>query len=746
MKLKKYFLLTTEFPPFYGGGIATYCQHTVKMLTERGHEVTVILPDKNLEKESEIEEREANLRVLKFKPGGEYYRYLGWFFGLSYHFSEVVKRLIEEEGLPDIIEAQDYLGIAYYLLQRKYALERPFRELKVLITLHTPKFICDLYNEAPSYKFPEYTVGEAEKWCIKAADGVISPSEYLRRELKRFSEFKEVEIAVIRNPYKMAQLWNFPKEGKEVVFVGRLERRKGILELIEYMKTLWKEGWEIPLYLIGGDTWFYPKGMWMSQWLKKKYEPYFKEGFIIYVGKLPPKDLKERLRKNAKVGITPSLIEAFGYVILEFIETGVIPLVSNSGGMIEIIEKRGFIFNHGDESSFKEALKKIITMEEEALEELRDHYFEQAQRLCSYERVYEEKMSYLEKISQSGKRSIYPFLREIKLEKRESKDISEKTDEKEEVKDLLSIVIPYYNLGELLLETLKSVEESSYPLKEIIIVNDASSDPKSLEILRMLEESNKDLKIIHKPKNEGLALARNTGAMEARGEFLAFLDADDLVEREYFEWAIKILKEYSNISFVGCWLEYFEGSKGIWLTLNPEFPYILFHDSLNSQGLIIRRRDFLKYGLNDPKMKYGMEDYDMVINLLKNGKRGVVIPKTLFKYRVRKESMLRQFTPYTYLYLYNLLVEKHKDLYQLFGPELFNLQNANGPAFMIDNPTWESFLWYRVIEKKEREERIEDISVNIPYEYKEALKTLWNKKWFRLSAKLAFKVFKKFLK
>ncbi len=740
--IKRYFILTTEYPPFYGGGIATYCKHTVKMLTERGIEVTVILPDESLENNLSIEENK-NLRVVRFKPGGGFFNYLGWLLGLSYQFSELVKELVEKEGLPDLVEAQDYLGIAYYILQRKYALEDPFRNLRVLITLHTPKFICDLYNEAPVYKFPDFTVGEAERWCIKSADGVVSPSEYLKRELLKFQELKGINLEVVRNPYEVEDFEETSGEKRDLVFVGRLEKRKGILELIELMKGVWQEGWEIPLYLIGGDTWFHPKGRWMSQWLKEKYGYYFREGFLVYAGKLSPLELKKRLRERAKIGIVPSLFENFPYVVIELIENGVIPLVSNRGGMAELVGEKGFIFKHEEENSFRDKLIKLITLDETELEKLRKYHLERVKSLCSYEVVFNKKFEYLERVLNSKRKSFYPFLREIEIKSTENRESSENGDE---VKDLLSVVIPYYNLGELILETLRSIEESTYPYKEIIIVNDASTDQRSLEILKELEGSRENLRIIHKERNEGLALARNTGAFEARGEFIAFVDADDLVEKEYFERAIRILKNYENVSFVGCWLEYFEGSQGLWITFNPEFPYILFHNSINSQGIVIRKRDFLKFGLNDPRMKYGMEDYDMILNLLKHGKRGVVIPEVLFKYRVRKASMLRQFTPYTYLYLYNLLTEKHRELYQAFGAELFNLQNANGPAFMIDNPGWESFLWYKVLGGESCQEVVSLDESVIPQEFKETLKKLWSKKWFRSLVKINYKILKRFLK
>lgn len=730
--IKKYWIMTTEYPPFYGGGIGTYCYHTAKMLSERGIEVCVFVPDAGLEEEIK-EELKENIRVIRFKSDNQpYYQYLGHLFALSYQFSEIIKKYAEKEGVPDICEAQEYLGIAYYVLQRKYAMEKPFKELKVVITLHTPKFICDYYDEAPSYKFPDYFVGEAEKWCIKSADGVISPSFHLVSELRKWKGLEGVHAEVIRNPYEISQLWNETRLKRHITFVGRLEVRKGIFELLKYFEALWKDGFNAPLYLIGGDTFFHPKGKWCSELIEDKYKFYLEEGYLVLEGKIKPQQLKERLSKRTKISIIPSLIENFPYTMLESIETGAIVLLSDRVGGAEILEdgKSGFIFSH-NLSSFKEKLFYILRLEDRELNLIRKEALESVKKACSYEVVFNHKMEYLTKVLEKSLRRHYPVIIEIPQK-------GELPCNKALEKDLLSVVIPYYNLGELLLETIESVERATYPYKEIIVVNDGSNEPESLRVLEKIEKQGY-IKVVHK-SNEGLALARNTGAIHARGEFLAFLDADDLVDENYFEWAISILKEYENVSYVGCWVKYFEGASGVWPTFPPEFPYFLFHNSINSSGLVLKTADFLQFGLNDPEMKYGMEDYAFVINMLKHGKRGFIIPHPFHFYRVRRESMLRQFNPYTYLYLYRKLTEKHSELYQAYGVELFNLQNANGPGFMSDNPTWESRL-YGYLNFQRKEERTSE-EILIPEEVKTLLRKLWQRKLIRKITKLFIRLIK----
>ena len=120
-----------------------------------------------------------------------------------------------------------------------------------------------------------------------------------------------------------------------------------------------------------------------------------------------------------------------------------------------------------------------------------------------------------------------------------------------------------------------------------------------------------------------------------------------------------------------------------------------------------------------------MEDYDSVINLVKNGYHGVVIPEFLFFYRVRKDSMVRRFNKSNRLYLYQLLAEKHKEFYASFAAELFGLLNANGPGIFLDNPS----LDYHLTEK-------------IPFAEGLSRKLIYLVKKNKLARKIAYKLYR----
>ena len=92
---------------------------------------------------------------------------------------------------------------------------------------------------------------------------------------------------------------------------------------------------------------------------------------------------------------------------------------------------------------------------------------------------------------------------------------------------LVSFIIPTYNTEKYIKATVYSILNQSYEDIEIIAVNDGSTD-KSLEILNDIENNDNRLKIIN-TKNQGVSSARNTGIDNANGEWVYFIDSDDLL-------------------------------------------------------------------------------------------------------------------------------------------------------------------------------------------------------------------------
>ena len=107
---------------------------------------------------------------------------------------------------------------------------------------------------------------------------------------------------------------------------------------------------------------------------------------------------------------------------------------------------------------------------------------------------------------------------------------------------LISIVVPVYNAGAFIKQTIEMVCQQTYPHWELLLVDDCSQDNSRL----LIEEYGKRDSRIHlitKKKNAGTAQARNTGVQQARGRYLAFLDADDVWLPRKLELELEFLKE-----------------------------------------------------------------------------------------------------------------------------------------------------------------------------------------------------------
>ena len=230
----------------------------------------------------------------------------------------------------------------------------------------------------------------------------------------------------------------------------------------------------------------------------------------------------------------------------------------------------------------------------------------------------------------------------------------------------ISVIIPCYNQGEYIEETLDSVYSQTFQNFEIIIVNDGSTDEYTNKKLREIKHAK--VKIIH-TTNQGLAQARNNGIEVSKGEYILPLDSDDKIGRKYMEQAVEVLDKRKNIKLVFGNGEYFDDRNDkleLWYfrddIVEYDVKYFLTSNFIYCSSFF-RRIDYDKTVGFNPNMKYGWEDWDFWISLLKKGGIAYKLLDTCFYYRYRKNSMIRTITKEQKNYLYNQLYQNHKDYY-----------------------------------------------------------------------------------
>ena len=136
----------------------------------------------------------------------------------------------------------------------------------------------------------------------------------------------------------------------------------------------------------------------------------------------------------------------------------------------------------------------------------------------------------------------------------------------------LSIVLPVFNVEKYLERCIKSILEGTYKDLELVIVNDGTKDNSENIIIRYLEKYNNITYIVK--ENGGLSHARNVGYTYAKGEYIAFFDSDDYIEKDMYEKLMAKVKDY-NYDIVVCdlYMEYEQTGKKIYVGSNVEKEY-----------------------------------------------------------------------------------------------------------------------------------------------------------------------------
>ena len=108
--------------------------------------------------------------------------------------------------------------------------------------------------------------------------------------------------------------------------------------------------------------------------------------------------------------------------------------------------------------------------------------------------------------------------------------------------DLVSIIMPSFNCGKFVEETIRSVQEQTYQDWELIFIDDCSSDD-TIKIVSLMREEDSRIRLFQNKCNLGAAISRNNALREAKGRWIAFLDSDDLWEPTKLEKQVMFMKE-----------------------------------------------------------------------------------------------------------------------------------------------------------------------------------------------------------
>lgn len=235
----------------------------------------------------------------------------------------------------------------------------------------------------------------------------------------------------------------------------------------------------------------------------------------------------------------------------------------------------------------------------------------------------------------------------------------------------ISVIIPCYNLGEFLPESLQSARQADCDDFEIVVVDDGSTDPETLALLETLEQppgSPVPLRLIRQ-ENRGASEARNTGVREASGDYIMPLDADDRLRSDFLTQAASVLDAQPDIGVVYGYVQRFGDDDEVW-----EFPEV------DEVGMLVancvpvcalyRRQVWEDCGGYDPEMT-AHEDWEFWVHAMSKGWKFHRLTQVACEYRSRQESVVRRWdVPETRKRLVQYMCRKHRDLYTRNLPEV----------------------------------------------------------------------------
>lgn len=255
---------------------------------------------------------------------------------------------------------------------------------------------------------------------------------------------------------------------------------------------------------------------------------------------------------------------------------------------------------------------------------------------------------------------------------------------------LVSVIVPVYNTEKYLARCIDSICMQTYSNLEILLINDGSNDNSGM-ICDEYAKKDKRVRVIHR-KNSGVSITRNIGIKEARGDYIAFVDSDDFIDRGMFDalvrrankccsdivmckYYIKKSKEISEVSME--YAEVYNGEMDVKNHLLYAY-YTDYHNGLYSLwNKLIKKSIYSTYNIEfNASLKRG-EDAWFIFQCLKHCKRVDFIPKAYYYYCQNDNSIMHALYKDQYekwVYVRKLLLQENQRLkfnidYSLFYKE-----------------------------------------------------------------------------
>lgn len=534
-----------------------------------------------------------------------------------------IERLYADGG-PDYLEACDYLAPGLVAMQARRAGHPLLRDTLMAVNVCSTMELLALHDgifERAGIQL----VCDLEREQLRLADLLLwSGGDTLRVYRDYYDDVELPEDVLVRQPLAMPEerprlQRRVTTEPLKILFVGRLQRLKGSLDLAEACLGLDSDDWR--LTMIGADTPTAP----MGQSVKATIDAMCAGDQRIRIEEVVPHVQLQKRWAEHDLLVAPSRFEIWPNVALEAMRAGLPILATPVCGLAEIVEPgvSGWQTEGVGPEAIRHSLERLLADRDE-VERVRASGapYERFASLCDRRGIldaYEREI-----VSRTGPRIERP---------------------RSAARPSATAIVPYHRSSEDVEEAVRSLLGQTHADLDVLIVNDGSFEAAD-EVLDRLAAGSDRVQVVTQ-RNRGEPSARNLGARLARGEYLVMLDADNALEPTFVERAIALLDAEPDLAYATCWLRMVDAVG------EPMFdPHgfavlgnrVSREEIYNSDGdalAVLPRRIFTELGYRYEPGSGLQSDWELYRTLRDDGRYGTVIPEFLARYRVRAESLLR---------------------------------------------------------------------------------------------------------
>jgi glycogen synthase len=550
----------------------------------------------------------------------------GAFLSYMHAYSARVDRALREafpDRGPDLLEFCDYLGEGFVTTQARRAHDPWLKRTRVCVRLHTTAYFCSVLDGHLPDDFPTKMVFEAERYVLRHADTVLwSGGDVLATYERVYG--KDALAPAVKLPDAFLDERDQTDAGTDgpgetgalrLIYLGRLERRKGVQNLVRAITGL--EGPNVHLTLLGGDTGTAPLGGSLRTQLELMAGD---DPRIEFVDTVPRSSVGDFIR-NAHAVVIPSLWECWPNTAREALMHNRPVLATPVGGLCEIVKpgRSGWLTRDRSPGAIRDAVAELAARPAEVQDLIQSG---------SPRAVFDELADPAALVE--GYRALAAEPPSRRARPRRS--------------PLVSVVIPYFRLERYVRETVASAAAQTHPEIEVVIVNDGSLRAEDRVVYELAEEFG--ARIVTQA-NSGLGAARNMGISQSRGRYVVPLDADDTIAPEFVARCLEALERDPELAYVTSWVEYMDSDGGTASDADGGYvplgnwSELIERNNVGGTCTAVIRRRFFEEGFAYSTDLTSYEDWLLYLELHRAGHFGAVIPERLIRYRVRDKSMMR---------------------------------------------------------------------------------------------------------